>query len=282
MPADIAVWDASRHAFCVRRKPFLLAGGALTQAAGTLRSGWSGALLSGMRPRQWLKNLLVFVPMLAGHAIDGAAVLQALLAFVAFSLCASSAYLLNDALDAPDDRRHPVKCRRPIASGALPLPVALVASVLLALASLLLCACLNVLLLLAVALYFASTLGYSLYLKRLLMVDIVALALLYTMCILGGAAATRIAPSFWLLGFSFFIFLSLALLKRHSELLNLRRDRHSGRQQRAAVAAGIHAVFQFAASAGAVSASGLADRHRAAAGVLARAAVAAVVSRRGQ
>lgn len=222
--ADIAVWDASRHAFCVRRKPFLLAGGALTQAAGTLRSGWGRALLSGMRPRQWLKNLLVFVPMLAGHAIGGAAAMQALLAFVAFSLCASSAYLLNDALDAPDDRRHPVKCRRPIASGALPLPVALAASALLALAALLLCACCNGLLLLAMALYFASTLGYSLYLKRLLMVDIVALALLYTMRILGGAAATLIAPSFWLLGFSFFIFLSLALLKRHSELLNLRRD----------------------------------------------------------
>ena len=221
---DVAVWNASNAAFSVTRTPFRLAAGGATQAAGTPRAGWGVPLLKAMRPRQWLKNLLVFVPMLAGHALNLPTFLQALVAFVAFSLCASSAYLLNDALDAPDDRRHPSKCRRPIATGSLPLPVALLASPLLAILALAICALFDPLLLLAVAIYFASTLAYSIYLKRLLMVDIVTLAILYTLRILGGSAATHIEPSFWLLAFSFFIFLSLALLKRYSELFNLERQ----------------------------------------------------------
>jgi 4-hydroxybenzoate polyprenyltransferase len=190
------------------------------------------ALWTALRPRHWLKNLLVFVPMLAGHAINGAAALQSLLAFAAFCLCASSAYLLNDALDADDDRHHPVKRHRPIASGALPVRLALGVSLLLALGALAMCAAFGWLLLVAVAVYFVATVTYSVYLKRLLMVDIVTLALLHTLRVLGGCAATRIEPSFWLLAFSFFLFLSLALLKRHSELFNLRRagkEKTSGR-----------------------------------------------------
>ena len=188
------------------------------------RPFWGAALLRAMRPHQWLKNLLVFVPMLAGHALNGAALLQSALAFVAFSLCASSAYLLNDAVDAADDRRHPSKHKRPIAAGTLPLPVALAASALLAPLSLALCAWRDPLLLLVMLVYFVTTVAYSLRLKRLLMVDIVTLAILYSLRILGGGASTHIEPSFWLLTFSFFLFLSLALLKRHSELFNLQQQ----------------------------------------------------------
>ncbi|NVD98226.1 UbiA family prenyltransferase [Massilia sp. BJB1822] len=191
---------------------------------GAMRTGWHRPLLCAMRPRQWLKNLLVFVPMLAGHALHLNTLAQSAVAFLAFSLCASSAYLLNDALDAQDDRLHPSKRHRPIAAGTLPLPVALAASALLAPAGLLLSAWLDPWLLLAMAVYFVCTLAYSLHLKRLLMVDIVTLALLYSLRILGGSAATHIEPSYWLLGFSFFLFLSLALLKRHSELFNLHRQ----------------------------------------------------------
>lgn len=190
------------------------------------------ALWRSLRPRHWLKNLLVFVPMLAGHALHASTLLQSLVAFVAFCLCASSAYLLNDVLDAEDDCRHPVKRHRPVASGALPASLARVASGLMALAALGLCAYYDGLLLAAVAVYFAATLAYSLYLKRLLMVDTVMLALLHTLRVLGGCAATRIEPSFWLLAFSFFLFLSLAMLKRHSELFNLHRagkEKTSGR-----------------------------------------------------
>lgn len=231
-PVDVPVWQASRQAYSVTMKPFALGGGTATTHMGTPRKPVMRALLKAMRPRQWLKNLLVFLPMLAGHALDLPTFLQSLLAFVAFSLCASSAYLLNDALDAHDDRLHPTKCKRPIAAGTLPLALAMISSPLLALAAILLCATFNPLLLAVVLVYFVATLSYSFVLKRLLMIDIVTLALLYTVRILGGAAATQIEPSFWLLAFSFFLFLSLALLKRYSELFNLKRqgkDKTSGR-----------------------------------------------------
>jgi 4-hydroxybenzoate polyprenyltransferase len=191
---------------------------------GSRRGGAARALVKALRPRQWLKNMLVFLPMLAGHALDIETFLASLLAFVAFSACASSAYLLNDALDAQDDRVHPTKHKRPIAAGTLPLPLALAASPMLAGAALLLCAAVKPFLLLPLGVYFAATLAYSFHLKRLLMVDIVTLAILYSLRVLGGSAATGIEPSFWLLAFSFFIFLSLALLKRHSELFNLHRE----------------------------------------------------------
>lgn len=222
--ADLPVWLACEGAVSVTPKPFRLADGRATSHSGSVRGGAAKALLKAMRPRQWLKNMLVFVPMLAGHEFDLWTFQASLVAFVAFSLCASSAYLLNDALDAQDDRVHPTKHKRPIASGALPLPLALMTSPLLALAAISLCAWFSPLLLLVVVVYFVSTVAYSLVLKRLLMVDIVTLAILYTLRVLGGSAATMIAPSFWLLAFSFFIFLSLALLKRHSELFNLQRD----------------------------------------------------------
>jgi 4-hydroxybenzoate polyprenyltransferase len=186
------------------------------------------ALLRAMRPRQWLKNLLVFVPMLAGHALTMPVLLQSLAAFAAFCLCASSAYLLNDALDVHDDRQHPTKRHRPIAAGLLPVPHALAASAVLAPLALILAAWTGPLLLLVVLVYFIATVGYTAWLKRLMMVDIVTLALLYSVRILGGSAATAIEPSFWLLSFSFFLFLSLALLKRCSELFNLEQD---GQQQ---------------------------------------------------
>jgi 4-hydroxybenzoate polyprenyltransferase len=189
-----------------------------------VRGGAGRALFKALRPRQWLKNMLVFLPMLAAHALDVETLLASLLAFVAFSACASSAYLLNDALDAQDDRVHPTKHKRPIAAGTLPLPLALAASPVLAGAALLLCAVVKPFLLLPLGVYFVTTLAYSFHLKRLLMIDIVTLAILYSLRVLGGSAATEIEPSFWLLAFSFFIFLSLALLKRHSELFNLHRE----------------------------------------------------------
>jgi 4-hydroxybenzoate polyprenyltransferase len=229
---DIPVWETARHAYSVTTRPFTLGDGRNTVRMGAQRGKPLAALFKAMRPRQWLKNLLVFLPMLGAHALDMDTALQSLLAFAAFSLCASSAYLLNDALDAQDDRQHPVKRKRPIAAGTLPLPWAMLASPLLALAALGLCAVAGPLLLAVVLVYFASTLAYSFYLKRIMMVDIVALSLLYTIRVLGGGAATGIVPSFWLLAFSFFVFLSLALLKRYSELYNLRRrgkDKISGR-----------------------------------------------------
>ncbi|MEX3635130.1 UbiA family prenyltransferase [Paraburkholderia sp. BR14320] len=173
-----------------------------------------------LRLHQWLKNLLIFVPLLTAHQFgQPATTLAAGLAFVAFGLCASSVYLLNDLIDLEDDRHHPSKRNRPLASGALPLRrgVAL-CPVLLAGGALLAFGCLPLRFGLALLAYYALTLAYSLYLKRLVMVDVVVLAALYTARIVAGAAAIGAHLSFWLLAFSMVMFLSLALVKRYAEL----------------------------------------------------------------
>jgi 4-hydroxybenzoate polyprenyltransferase/phosphoserine phosphatase len=177
-----------------------------------------------LRLHQWLKNLLIFVPLLAGHKLSSPDLaIAALAAFLAFGLCASSVYLLNDLLDLEDDRHHPVKRKRPLASGALPLlwglgllPFLLIGSF--AIAALLLPWQFSAVLLG----YYVLTLAYSTFLKRQVMVDVVVLAMLYTIRIIAGTAAVDAQLTFWLLAFSMFIFLSLALVKRYAELHSMR------------------------------------------------------------
>jgi 4-hydroxybenzoate polyprenyltransferase len=177
-----------------------------------------------LRLHQWLKNLLIFVPLLAAHKLRSPElVVAAMLAFLTFGLCASSVYLLNDLLDLEDDRHHPVKRKRPFASGALPLtwglglfPVLLVGAFAGAWASLPWRFCVVLLG------YYALTLAYSMYLKRQVMVDVVVLAMLYTIRIVAGTAAIGGNLTFWLLAFSMFIFLSLALVKRYAELHSMK------------------------------------------------------------
>jgi 4-hydroxybenzoate polyprenyltransferase len=181
------------------------------------------ALLHAMRPRQWLKYLLVFVPTLAAHSPTVTALFQSLFAFCAFSICASGTCLLSESLDAWDEHRHPVKRNRSIESGVLHVPLALAAGVVLVMIALGLSAWVEPRLLLVVAIYFVATMLYSAWLKRLLMVDIVALALLSCIPIVGGGAVTHIEPPFWLMAFAFFLFLSLSMLGRHSELVSLQR-----------------------------------------------------------
>ena len=176
---------------------------------------WTRAL----RLHQWLKNLLVFLPLLAAHrlfSLDAAA--HAAAAFVAFGLCASGVYLLNDLLDLASDRRHPRKRERPFAAGTLPLTAGLVAAPALTLAAFALALVIAPLFALTLLGYYVLTLAYSFRLKRIVMLDVVVLAALYTIRIVAGAAAIAQPLSFWLLAFSMFIFLSLAMLKRYTEL----------------------------------------------------------------
>ncbi len=181
------------------------------------------AVLRLLRPYQWAKNLLVFAPVLGAHRLrDRDAMAATVASFVAFSLAASSAYVLNDALDVAADRAHPTKRARPFASGKLPLWAAWIVcplvAVLALLAALRLPSSFGVLL----AVYVAATLAYSLGLKRKLVVDVLLLAGLYTIRIFGGSMASGIPVSEWLAGFSMFFFLSLAFLKRASELHDAR------------------------------------------------------------
>ena len=239
---DIPVWLDCRRAFSTTRRPVALPDGRHTEVVGGTRQRWIGPLVRSMRPRQWVKNLLVFVPMLAAHAIDAVTALQAVAAFAAFSLCASAAYLFNDALDAPHDRQHATKRHRPIAAGHLPLPVAVSAGAVLMMGAGVLCTLLDAWFFVALAIYLLATFAYSLWLKRLMIVDIVVLAILYSLRVLGGAAATDIPPSIWLMSFSFFAFLSLALLKRHSELARLQASDGSASHGRGYEAADASAV----------------------------------------
>jgi 4-hydroxybenzoate polyprenyltransferase/phosphoserine phosphatase len=178
------------------------------------------AMLKAMRLHQWMKNMLVFVPLMAAHQYaDVQRDVLALLAFVVFSLTASSVYLLNDLVDVQDDRHHARKRHRPFASGALNLVTGWLAwPVLLGVAAVLSMLYMPFMFTASLGVYFVLTVAYSLYLKQLAVVDVLTLAGLYTLRLIAGAAAVGVAASFWLLLFSMFIFLSLALIKRYSEL----------------------------------------------------------------
>lgn len=182
---------------------------------------------------QWVKNLLVFLPMLAAHRVlDPVAGVNSLLAFLCFGLCASSVYLTNDLLDLGADRQHPRKRHRPFAAGTLPLVAGPIAAVALLLVGFVLAWFVAPAFLAVLFGYYVLTTGYSLRFKRIVMLDVVVLAMLYTTRILAGAAAVRTFPSFWLLAFSMFIFLSLAMIKRYTELssaLKLGKVTASGR-----------------------------------------------------
>ena len=177
-----------------------------------------------LRPQHWLKNLLVFVPVFAAHRFNESALLaKSLVAFVAVCCCASSGYLFNDLFDLEADRRHPRKRFRLFAAGDLPLSYALMMIPALVGLGCILGALISPTFVLMLLTYFALTLAYTLYIKRVVLLDVIVLAGLYTLRIMAGSAAVSIWPSPWLLAFSTFFFLSLALLKRYSELMVMRK-----------------------------------------------------------
>jgi 4-hydroxybenzoate polyprenyltransferase len=222
---DLDVWSRSRGAWVVNGSESLARRAARVTTVDRhlpVRRGSLKTWIKAIRVHQWLKNLLVFLPLLASHRFyDVASVLQTGMAFLAFGLCASGVYVLNDLLDLPSDRRHPRKRLRAFAAGTLPLLHGLMAAPALTLAGFTLAWLVGPLFALVLAGYYVMTLAYSLRLKRVVMVDVVVLAGLYTIRIIGGAAAIDASLSFWLLAFSMFIFLSLAMLKRYTELATM-------------------------------------------------------------
>ena len=180
------------------------------------------SFIKAIRLHQWAKNVLIFVPLLLAHAFAATTVLRAALAFLCFSLGASATYIVNDLLDLEADRIHPKKRRRPFASGDLSAFTGLgIVAVFLAL-SLTGAMFLPHTFLGWLLVYLGSTLTYSMVLKRIVLVDVIVLSGLYTLRILAGGAADRVVISPWLAAFSIFLFLSLAMVKRFSELQNLR------------------------------------------------------------
>ena len=220
--ADLAVWQYARQAIVVN------ASGKVTQRAGEIcevehifpspsssLSTWRRVL----RVHQWMKNGLLFVPLLAAHQIANTEAWLALtLAFLSFSLCASSVYIVNDLLDLESDRQHPRKRNRPFASGLVPASVGVALAPLLLLGSFALAQYVGGHFILWLLFYFVLTCAYSWRLKSLMLLDCLTLAMLYTLRIVAGAAAMSMGLSFWLLAFSVFLFLSLAFVKRYAEL----------------------------------------------------------------
>ncbi len=170
---------------------------------------------SAVRPHQWLKNTLVALPAVALHQIDVVAIL---LAFVSFSMAASSIYIVNDLIDRKADRKHPTKRRRAIASGAMPIDHAVVLAGMLAAFGFAIASRITLGFNLALLFYCGLAISYCLWLKRIMMLDVVVLTMLYGLRVLAGAEATQIHISQWLVGFCFFLFLCLALVKRAADI----------------------------------------------------------------
>jgi len=224
--ADRVVWAAAREAWVVGASPRTLAYLRSTNPRVTaLVSGdLSGfQLLAALRLHQWVKNLLLFVPLVFAHRLlDLPALSRTALGFFAFGLVASGVYLLNDLLDLEHDRRHSSKRNRPFAAGHLSLAVGAGLIPVLLLAGGGLAWAVSPALLAVAALYLATTTAYSFVLKRVVMLDVLVLALLYTLRIFAGSVTAEVVVSKWLLIFSIFLFLSLALIKRLTELQDLR------------------------------------------------------------
>ena len=228
--ADLPVWQAANRAITVR------AGSSLRQGAETQNpnaqhidppSGQAKSILKAMRPHQWSKNVLLFLPMLAAHDISSLG--PVLLGFVAFCLTASAVYIINDLVDLPADRAHPRKKKRPFAAGSLDAATGVGVAFVLLLAALVLGLLTgNPFFIAVLAIYLVATFAYSLWLKRKLIVDVLTLAGLYTIRIIGGGAAAFVVLSPWILGFSVFLFLALAAVKRQAELMDLIRTGRKG------------------------------------------------------
>jgi 4-hydroxybenzoate polyprenyltransferase len=226
--ADLVLWQNARGAYLVSPSKRLLK---LAKQRCEPRelfvapsARWK-AIVRALRPVQWVKNLLVLLPLLLAHKANQAPKLaEAIFAFVAFCLCASGVYVINDLLDIEHDRHHPRKRSRPFACGAVPIPVgvAMVAGLLVAAFAIALAVSAKFAGVLLV--YVIATTAYSLAIKGRLVMDVILLAALYTIRLIAGAVAVSVTLSEWLLAFSMFLFISLAFVKRYSELMMLQSE----------------------------------------------------------
>lgn len=223
--ADLHVWEKAHTAHCVGTLPKHKLSDSVYRGEDfpVITKSRIAELLRAIRVHQWVKNFLVFIPAMMAHSIIEPTVLSnATRAFFAFSFTASAVYVLNDLIDIDSDRIHKSKRRRPFASGSLPLWLGfLLIPFLISIAVLF--SPLQPDFLVVLLGYFLLTTCYSFFLKRIVLLDIFTLASLYTVRIFAGSVATDTLISPWLLAFSVFIFLSLACVKRASEIYNLQK-----------------------------------------------------------
>lgn len=223
---DIPVWNAAHKAYVARPSKTMTK---KLKAAGlepeTVGQSWSlNDLISGFRPRQWVKNILLFLPLIAAHTFDAISFALVFLGFVSYCAAASAIYIVNDLTDIDADRLHPVKSARVFAAGRIPIQVGMYASVGLGLFSLFIAALMGWQMLGVIATYIVATLAYSVRLKRARWVDVAVLGVLYTLRVVAGAVAAQVPASGWLIAFIFPVFLTLACVKRLTELAKATTD----------------------------------------------------------
>lgn len=220
--SDLPVWALARRAIVVNGRKSVaerVSKSAIVETTFESSTNYLRKVFQALRLHQWAKNALVLVPLITSHNVtNGRSVVAAALAFISFGLCASSVYVLNDLMDLETDRQHPSKRTRPFASGDLSPWLGCLIIPVLAFAGLLLGLGVNSGFLVALSIYLASTLAYTFYAKKVVLLDVILLAGLYTIRIYAGAEAIGVVTSQWLLAFSMFLFLSLAFMKRFSEL----------------------------------------------------------------
>jgi len=253
--ADLPVWKAANEASMVCPSPRTRrAAEQMVQSATVLvqRPAKLRAAVKELRPHQWAKNILLFVPLYFSHQYNNLnLVLTAVMAFISFSFCASSIYVLNDLVDLPADRQHRSKRNRPLAAGTLSIPEGVALSLgALALSIALAAVFVNPKFVLVLLGYVALTTAYSFVLKQQMIIDVLALASLFTYRVFAGGAAVDVKLSPWLLAFSIFFFTSLAFVKRYSELIQVQDEVDASLKGRNYVQADIPIITSAGPSAG--------------------------------
>lgn len=216
----------------------------------TSGNGLLKCMFKVIRPHQWAKNSLLFVPLILAHSEQAFAWLDVCLAVIAFSATASSIYIINDLFDIEADRRHPKKRQRPFASGGLSVLSGIALIPLLLTCAFLLAWNINVVFTLLLIIYVVLTTMYSLVLKMHPLIDVFTLAALYTLRVIAGAVAGGVDVSSWLLAFSVFFFLSIAFAKRYSELHNLAEVGHLNTGTRGYVIRDLTIIILFGVTSG--------------------------------
>ena len=224
--ADIEVWRGAQAAYVVGTEVRARQAAAVTTVKATILEPhlsfghYVRRWVNALRGHHWAKNLLLFLPVALSHELKTGTILRTLLGFLLYGCCASGLYILNDLLDLHSDREHPWKKERPFASGEVSIPTGLLVSSILLFSSITLGFLLNVQFGCVLLGYAALTMWYSLHLKKVALLDVFVLSSFYGFRILAGALISATPLSQWFLAFSMFVFLSLAMAKRYSELLN--------------------------------------------------------------
>lgn len=225
--SDLAIFDASKEVYIMGTLPYVRSHTRLKSPT----PFWK-ACMRLVRPHQWSKNALIAFPLLAAHIFTAQTLVITVIGIIAFSLLASSIYILNDLVDLEDDRRHPRKKHRPLATGDLSIPQACTLATLLLVISFWIVIKFLPMGLTIIASYFFLTTLYSFYLKRIPILDVFCLSGLYTLRIFFGSTINQIPESAWFIAFNVFFFLGLAFNKRATELYNVKHTTQKPSQRR--------------------------------------------------